>query len=890
MSPTVTRPTLADRGLVVLLALLCAAITVGSAAASVWLRTTADDLATRLFDDALHSATQVKVTYTGVTDDYVRPGAAEQVDRALPPALRDLLDEPRRTVVSPEMVPKVLPPQPGWPAFLTVAGLPGLDQAVEIVDGRMPRSGNPVREMPPDVAATYDPLVQPGPGESDGPLELEVVEVILEESAAEEMGVGPGTWIEMSATAYRIESAPPAMLRVVGTYRPVDPYPSALDDLDTARKPSISRTPESVLIRATALAADEETVFAATWQAEPDVRWTFDPTGTPPASQMETIVDQGRRVELQSWPNVAHADDAGALAGLGDLAESVVTQRGTSDGMSLLGLTSLVAGGFAVLLAAAVVLAGRRTEQTTVVRARGASHAWLVAQRGAEALLVVAPGLAAALLVVAVRGDQGLVSLDAAVGLVAALACAALVTAAQTAPRGEGTLVQLVLRDAVQLVLVALTVAVAVLVLRRGEVDTGDPVTLLVAPLVGATAAVVVIRLLQLLLTGLRGIAARTRRVTPVVGMSQALGTANQVMVAAGAVVLALSSAVLSTTLTDTLRHGAEQTGWEQVGADLVVQAPGLSDEVVDELRRLPGVDALAPVFSSSSVSLDTRLGVEGVRLLAFDPEQMRRVGRDSPQPVDLPSSSGEELVAIGSPELQLDGGRAELRYAQSTVPVRVVDRLDRIPGVTTGEPFIAVEPDALAEATGRSFASYDAVLVRGDVDPAAVARVVRERSPQAVVLDRAEITDERLDSPVLTRTTALLTTGAVAAVVVAGFAVVFVVSLGGPVRRRTSALLVAVGADVRQARRVSALGVVPIVAAACVAALLAALALVSLADRGLDLASLTGTLAPLAVQPGRATALGIVLTCLLLVVLAALAAARTRHTEPLDRLGTEHR
>src|SRR5688500_7598748 len=116
----------------------------------------------------------------------------------------------------------------------------------------------------------------------------------------------------LSATRFQGLDVVPAVLHVVGTYRAAAPYPSPLDAIDTARKPTIDPTPNARSVRLTALAADEDTVFGATWESEPELRWVFDLTGPPSASEAERLVELARGVELQSWPNVAHADDVGA--------------------------------------------------------------------------------------------------------------------------------------------------------------------------------------------------------------------------------------------------------------------------------------------------------------------------------------------------------------------------------------------------------------------------------------------------------------------------------------------------------------------------------------------------------------------------------------------------
>ena len=129
-------------------------------------------------------------------------------------------------------------------------------------------------------------------------------------------------------------------------------------------------------------------------------------------------------------------------------------------------------------------------------------------------------------------------------------------------------------------------------------------------------------------------------------------------------------------------------------------------------------------------------------------------------------------------------------------------------------------------------------------------------------------------------------------AALVAVFAVVLVVALGAPTRRRTSTLLRAIGADPGQARRSAVLGLVPVIGAACLAAAVCGVVLTAVAGRGLDLASLTETLATLPVRPTQVAG-GIVAAGLvgLVVLAAAVAGRRTSQGEiALDDLERERR
>jgi putative ABC transport system permease protein len=181
----------------------------------------------------------------------------------------------------------------------------------------------------------------------------------------------------------------------------------------------------------------------------------------------------------------------------------------------------------------------------------------------------------------------------------------------------------------------------------------------------------------------------------------------------------------------------------------------------------------------------------------------------------------------------------------------------------------------------------YDVLLVTGDADVEEIASIVRERAPDAVVTSRAGVVDAQLAQPVVERTVRVLRAVSAVAALVAVFAVVLVVALGAPTRRRTSTLLRVIGADPRQARRSAVLGLVPVVAATCLAAAGCGVVLTLVAGRALDLAALTETLASLPVRPGPVTTAIIGAGLLGLVVLVA---AVTGRRTPQGEVALEER
>lgn len=860
--------TFADRSAALLIAALCAAIVVSATGASSWLRSSADEMARRVLASAQYDATQLQVSFSEVRDRELPGTAPAELAAALPPVVRDVYRSPRAVVVSPDLVPKPLPAGSGEPGFVAIAGFPDLGPLIDLVDGRLPRPDTTVLDLPPEAAAEFD-----------GPPRVTVIEVVLEVSAARELAIAVGQYVDLQGARYSSVQQRPLVARMVGTYRAAEPAPTPLDDLDSARSPSISVQPEFNLVRATALAADSRTVLRARWNREPDVRWTFDLARIPAAAEAETLVTEIRKVELQDWPPALDAGDFSAVTGLGGLAGRVVAERTISDGAVGLALLALGAAGLAVLLAAAVVLAGRRRALTAVVRARGASQTWLTAKRGVEALVLTVPGLLLAAGLLVVRGPD---PRDLAVAAVASLVCTLLITLAQVVPPGlsEDRLGG-VARDALQLVVVALAGATTTLVLLDDALSPDDPVLLLVPPLLGAAAAVLVTRLLQVGLRGVGRLARRTRTVTPVVSLSQAAAVASRVVLPTAAVVLAVSSGLLAVSVGDTLRTGAERTGWEQIGADLTVRTNGIHDDTVARLEAIPGVARVAAVATTESVSLDTRTGVEGIRLIAVDIDDLAAVGDLPVRDLELPTAGTGALAAAASPDLALDREQASLRYAQETIPVDVVDRLPRIPGVTTEGSFLLVDLSTLTEVVGQRLDSYSTVLIQGAPDRDQVEEVARSVDPQAVVTSRTAVTQRQLESPAVGRTLTMLTVIVVGAATLATFAVLLTVGLGGPARQRTSVVLTAVGADPADTRRINMLAMVPIVAGGLAAAVTCGLMLTLVVSHGFDLTGLTSTQATLPVRP---TALTATITGALLGGLLLLTGLAARSRTALDQ------
>lgn len=857
------RPTVADRGVVALVALLSALLVVGTAVASGWLRTTADEMAAEAFREAPYPARQVHVVYAEVRDSDIPADGAEALADALVPDLAALLRPPRHSVSTTEAVMEPLPKEPIYsPSYLAIAAVPDARDHLRIVEGRYPRPG------------TTDVLLSRRLTEGyDGPRRVPVLEVALERSAARAMDLRVGDHLDLVPRRYTPDAPDRLVMpRISGLFEATTPYPSPLDDVVNLRRPAISEMPELTVVRAAALVADEATLLQAPLATPPEVRWVFDPSRLPDARQAAAVVDDARLLAVQPWPPVHDSTASTAMTGLGDLGSTFVERRQTSDTLAALVLAALAAAGLALLLAAAAVLESRRREVVDVLRARGAGTGRLAWLRGGEAVLLVVPGLAVAVGLLAL----GRVALpDVGLALAAAAACVVLLTAAQVTPwRRVPERLRVPARDALQIVTVLLAVGLGVALLSRDRVGATDPLLLALPALVGAAGAVLVVRGVRVATALVRRLSARGRRLTPLVGTSQAAATAEHVTLPVAALVLGLGSALLATAVGDTLHRGADLAGWSELGADVRVAEARLGSGDLDRLREVPGVEAIAPVYSVEAL-LHTTTGRRPVRVLGVEPASLTEVTGRGPGTgaVRVPRESGDEVPMLVSVDLELDEETTMLEYAQADVPVRVAGRPARVPGLTEGESFVLVDIAAFRSAVGRSLLRARTVLVAGTPDVEEVRDVVHEAWPTAVVGSRAAAADEMLGEPVASRTLAVARVSVVGSAVVAVLAAFLAVALGGPLRRRTRAVLHALGTEPRQARWVSAVEVLPAVLAAAAAAVAGALLLMAVLGRGASLDAMTGVQGGTSLLPdGSSWLLATVLFVagLVLLVLAA--------------------
>lgn len=848
-------------GVTVLVVVVCTLVTSLATLLSAWLGATDDAMAGEAFTSEGYRARQLQVYYSAVTDSEVPADAADRLHASLPPAVADVLRPPRSSVSTMPGIPQTVPrTYIGATAYLTVVGIPGSEDLVETVRGRLPRPGSPVRSLPAASAAEYD-----------GPGRVHLVEVALHERAADLLGIEVGSILDVNPIRYGGPGGPlPTLLRVVGTYRPAGPERSALDDADFARGPAVTEVPDLFIVRAAALAADDLTVLGATWSLVPEVRFTFDPARVPAAGEVEQLGVQARTLAVQPWPEVVNSESVAAVTGLGDLASTYLGQREVSgDVVSLLVATAGWTAGV-VLWALAVVLARRRRHVTRLLRARGAGLTRLTGLRLREAVLLVLPGAlaAAGLVALASVGAEDLV-----VGLAVAAACVLVLVTGQmtslvTIPARFATPV----RDGVHAAVVLLAAALAVWVWRAGEVTPPRAVLVVLPALVAFAAAIVVVRT-----SGWAGRLLRSRRggrsLTGWLAVAHVGATLRDALVPVTALVLAASAAVLPLAVTDAMTREAGRLATQAVGADL--QLVGQFDEAaVAALEGLDGVEQVAAVFEADA-SVATSTGLEGVRLVALAADDYRAIlGPGAP---DLASGgSADPLPVLVSDGLTL-ADDAALAYAQTEVAVRGAGSVASVPGLEGAAPFVVVDADGLRAATDRRLLRADRLLVSGAADPQTVLARAQEAWPPARVTARTAEVEERLGAGVAERTR-LVAWGVAAAAAVAALAgALMLVTRDHAPRCYTGAVLSALGGGTRQRRRFETLAAGSVLGIAALTAGLAAAALVVLLRPVVDVAVLIDAVGAdsRALAPSPRTTIALLLVAVVAVATGAVMASR---------------
>ena len=765
----------------------------------------------------------------------------------LPEPLHGITGEPLAALTMGPVRARVPGASPSSPEYRVLPGLdPRLREHVELTSG----------EWPAPVEGSLDGVT---------PLDVVLIDAVADRmdwTLGEVRIIGQGTLDQP--------------IRLVGTAAPVDADAGIWTHVATALTPSVVDNGLAPPIITGVVFVDPGSWPALAEVSLPTVMQAWIPVVPDRIVAGETIELRGQLAEFSSAVHdlgsgefsgfVPIVGDVGFLSGLGDALGEAAAAAAAGDAV----LATIASGPIGVMIAVLVlggrVVFERRRTGLELAAARGASTGQLRGILGLEGLVIGVPaavigGIAGTLAVAADAGWGGwlLVAVFALTPAILLVASAPSLSPLRRARADLGGARGGRLRWIIELVVVLLAAAAVVLLLRRGlstsAAETGvDPLLAAVPLLLALVACVVVLRLYPIPLARLLRATAARSGLVPFLGSARALRDPSAGLVPVLAVVVGVSVAVFSAVLLGTVQTGVERAAARQVGADAAVSGMPLTLEQLDGFRAVPGVDAIAPVYSTRGADLTLDGRQRSTTLIVVDAAEMRAVqaGRADATPlpdalVDAPDGDGVPVLLSGivgelvdaADTAQLDGesfralGVIDGRTAYSPRANWVL--MDR----ANAEPFT----DTLVPRT---------VLVR--FEPGADAQAVTTALGTIAGGGTTVVTPDDIAADLSNRPTARgLVIGLVAAIALASLltalAIVLTLVVGRPARERLLPLLATLGLGRRGEQALVAWEVGPVAVVAVVVGAALGAVLPAVVLQGVDLRAFTGGDA----QPGIA-------------------------------------
>ncbi|WP_028642666.1 FtsX-like permease family protein [Nocardioides sp. URHA0020] len=805
--PTVRGRLRADRGLLVLTALIVALTS--ALLAAIW------PLTVRTADDAMAAS----VREAG-------PGAAVVATLPQPPAAgerRRYADAPERFALDVKFTGNEIPDRLASVVHPSVASYvsPSLP-----VDGAGPRR---TLRLVYAVSPTEPPAVTwvagRAPGSSAGPGEADIVvaegdapwpvQVGLSERAAAALGVGPGARLTLED-----QSGQDVDVRVSGIYtpdRPDDPAWAVARELlspAVGTADGIERTSVAALVSSEALpdlrvaVPSDHLTQRITYLPDPEaVRWE------------QTSALRRDVVELRAMPGLDSGQTGwdGALDRvLADASAEVARARGRAQ-VVLLGLLATAA---LTMVLAARLLARRRAGPLTLARERGATLVGIGAELTIEAVLVAVVGTALGVGVTAAL--LGSLSLSWVLPVVVVAVVAAPVLGTVEADRATGARrepanraarrvagrrrrVRRVVLEAGVVVLAGVTF---VALQQRGPV-TGDAVPASTPTVWALVGALVLVRLLPLLGRRLLRGAGRSAAALPffVAARVVAGGLSALPLVV---VVVAVAQVAFCSILAATQQRGQEAGALLAVGGDARLESvPG--EEVsarAGPVGRAPGVVAAVAGRVADGTLVSAVSTGASVRLVVVDARAYERLLAasdlpDAPQLERLAAAGGEgapvPALLLGGPSGLEDG--LQVRWGDRvSVPLDVVGEAPRVDAAT--DPVVVV--DAAAFAAAGAVADPDTIWAVGPGAPQAL-RSAAEVDPSDAVTTYDDVLTRLRAAPLPAALVHLAVTASLLLLLLAGLGVVLGAAVDAPARATALGRLRSLGLGERELRRVLA-------------------------------------------------------------------------------------
>lgn len=511
-----------------------------------------------------------------------------------PEPLRSMLGDPRAYVRGKEVQIETSPESDINQSTLVFVSDPRFAEMVELVEGEWP--------APPAYLSYQE--VEGFMFGGDRPENMPPDDILLHADAAARLKWQVG---EVR------EGGPAGPLRLAGTYLPLKGETTYWGHVPAADALYVEDSPSFGLVSTSAAILNPQ------WGAHSPSRVGFpDVTGAratvwfpvhdvaPAAAEIETA-----RAQVAGF--TATAVPLGTFGGttlstvfassLADLlaAASARIELGTTLMLLLAVGPALVAG--CVLLLATRLLIERRRASLEQLAARGGSPRQLGMTATAEAAALAMPpaALGAAAGIALTPGEVGLTDLvPGAVVALVPVALLALLTSRVAMKTGSAARADLGAstrsRRIVEATLAFLAVVILLMALQAWLAgEPADRWVAVAAPVAALTLAILaVLRLYPAPVRRAEAWASRRDGVLPFLPLARARRAPAGGVVPVVALVVGIAATILATMLATSVDRGGQAARWQQVGADIRVSGPIVSDDAAAALADIPGVQALA--------------------------------------------------------------------------------------------------------------------------------------------------------------------------------------------------------------------------------------------------------------------------------------------------------
>jgi putative ABC transport system permease protein len=742
-----------------------------------------------------------------------------ELEAELPDTVRTLIADRSFLVDSANW--SVIDPPVEEVSFVTFRFQDGVEDHIDYVDGRAPTGETGTA---PGARGTL-------PGETQ---DATVFEIAFSTETARELAVEVGDRLDLvpdvnDPLVGRISSPERATVDVVGIFEVLDPDAEYwMNDASIDVPTIIPITPDDWLVYATGLLAPEAypTLINKDLPARYAWRYYVDAArldaGMLPSLSADLSQMAARYPAFVS--SQRDADVTTLQTALLALTHAFDAERRTTEAVLVTAAVGPIAVATASVVLVALLLVHRRRGAVALVRGRGASVAQIIGTHLVEGLVLALPAAAAAYLgALAAVDARGSAWSPFAAGMVAAGATLVLVLTVvgpATAPlhalqRESPTAVRVSPRRLVfEALALIMAVGGTVLLRQRGIVGGGvagelagvDPLLAAVPALIGLAVGLVTIRLYPFPLRAAGWFIDGWRGMVPALGLRRAARTGDAGSLPLIVLLVTVAIGAFSSAMFVTIERGQIATSWQEVGADVAIDAGSFRFPLDFDSTTLRGVEAAAEMHVETA-SLGGRGGAR-TTMYALDLEAYDAVSDGTPADARVPNAmlempATDEPIPIILSEAAAGraanpirvGDEIDLLVSARGATFRVVDIRDSFPAVAPTTPWVVVPLDALRAAIpGRAFGASVMLLRAPGADPEDLRDSVAAVAPSAHLTAQGERLADLRSSPLVRA-------------VGAGFVLAVVVAMAYAALATTVALVLIAAVRVRETAHLRTLG-----------------------------------------------------------------------------------